>query len=325
VTIPHRNILVIVNPAAGPRDQGARDAFLRARSSDREPRVEVRYTSGPGHARRLAGAAEAQGFDLVAVAGGDGTVMEAASGIVDAGSRLTLAQLPVGTGNLLAGALGVPQDLEQAWDLLYAGEVQSFDLGYLPDHDRHFGMLAGAGYDARIVDAPREMKARFGFQAYLWTAFTGLFRIPETTIDLELDGRGQRVRGHTVMVVNVGQVHREGLRLGLGPAVTPHDGLFHVIVLRSRSAVGALKIARRVVAQKIGPGSREISVFEARRVSVDTERKLPTEVDGETLGQTPFRAEVARNAARLWVPEGYRPPTPTPTPTPPADTASAAG
>jgi len=317
VTLRHRKILVIVNPAAGPRDQGALDAFLRARSADRDPRVEVRYTEGPGDARRLACAAGGQGFDLVAVAGGDGTVMEAASGIVDAGSNLTLAQLPVGTGNLLAGALGIPHDLEQAWDLLYAGDVATFDLGYLPDYDRHFGMLAGAGYDARIVDAPREMKARFGFHAYLWTAFAGLFRIPETTICLELDGREERLRGHTVMVVNVGQVHREGLRLGLGPDVHPHDGLFHVVVLRSQTAVGALKIARRVFAQKIQPGSRELTVFEARRVRVETQRKLPTEVDGEPLGKTPFRAEVVPNAARLWVPRDYQKPA-----APPASTVA---
>lgn len=301
----HRKLLVIVNPAAGPRDRGTRDAFLTSRSSAASPRIDVRYTDAPGDARRWAARAGREGYDLVAVAGGDGTVMEAASGLVDAGSPVPLAQLPSGTGNLLAGALGIPHDIERAWDLLFGGDAVPFDLGYLPEHDRHFGMLAGAGYDARIVDAPREMKARFGFHAYLWTAFTGLFRIPEVTLHLELDGEPIELRGHTAMVVNVGQVNREGLRLGLGPRVHPHDGRLQVVVLRSTTPVGALKIAGRVFSQRIGGDSREMRVFDARRVRIDADRPLPTEVDGERLGTTPLEAQVMPNAVRLWVPRKY--------------------
>ena len=63
-------------------------------------------TAGPGDARRLAEYGVAQGVDVVAVFGGDGTTMQAAAALV--GTEVALGVIPGGTGNLLAGNLRIP-------------------------------------------------------------------------------------------------------------------------------------------------------------------------------------------------------------------------
>src|SRR5262245_11092839 len=112
----YRRIHVIVNPAAG---QG-RPVLGILNSIFQSAGVEVFTTEKAGDARRLAAQAAQAGVDAVAVYGGDGTLMEAASGLV--GTAVPVAILPGGTGNVGAFELGIPGDLTAAASLLLDGE-----------------------------------------------------------------------------------------------------------------------------------------------------------------------------------------------------------
>ncbi|MBK7217076.1 MAG: acylglycerol kinase family protein [Candidatus Promineofilum sp.] len=73
-------------------------------------------TQRPGHATELAAAAAGEGYDLVAAAGGDGTVNEVVNGLVGAGERASLPMgiIPIGSGNDLAFGLGIRETPEEA-------------------------------------------------------------------------------------------------------------------------------------------------------------------------------------------------------------------
>jgi diacylglycerol kinase family enzyme len=90
------------------------------------------------------------------VAGGDGTLAEAAAGLV--GSALPMAIIPAGTGNILATNLNVPFGIKEATLAALQGTAAPFDVGRLDD-GRIFLLAAGAGYDADLIrDADRELK-----------------------------------------------------------------------------------------------------------------------------------------------------------------------
>src|SRR4051812_16578762 len=132
-------VLLIANPMAARTAHASVSAVanaLRVGGWD----VEVLATGGPGHARELAEYGVANGVNVVAVFGGDGTTMQAAAALV--GTNIPLGVIPGGTGNLLAGNLRIPVSPARAARALLTAVPRPFDLGRM---DRPGGSLSPAG------------------------------------------------------------------------------------------------------------------------------------------------------------------------------------
>lgn len=301
----YRRVLVIINPASGRHDATETRQMIEERCKQEQVAYEVRETQDAGDALKWAQEANNEGFDLVLVAGGDGTIMEAMSGLIKDGSEIPLAQIPLGTANLLARAIQVPTDSEQALELAFAGKAERFDVGYLPNEDRYFALVAGAGYDARLIaDASRELKNVLGFAAYIVTGIKNLFTLRPARITLEIDGQQRRLRAHTIMVVNVGQIDSVGI--ALGPNIQPHDGKLDLVIVSSATVFGALRIAFQILTRQFA-GNSNLQYFSASKVKITTQPALPTQIDGEELGTTPLYVEAVPQGALLIVPQDYQP------------------
>ena len=300
---PYKRVLTIVNPVSGQHDAGRIRELVERELTKRDIEVEVRFTEGEGDALRWAQGAADEGFDLVIASGGDGTVMEAMSGLVKCGCPVPLAQLPAGTASLLARALDVPQNLEKALEVALTGEAVRLDVGYLPTHDRYFALVAGAGWDARLIeDAPRGLKRRIGFAAYIFTGLKNLTNLRRTTIELEIDGKKETRTAHTVMIANIGQIDSVGL--ALGPDIGPHDGKLDAVIVASSTARSVARLTYRLLTRQFS-NYRDLAYIKAERVSVKTSTPLPLEIDGEPIGETPFVAEIVPEGALVIVPQVY--------------------
>jgi len=113
---------------------------------------------------------------VVAVMGGDGTAIQAASGLV--GSGVALGLVPGGTGNLLAGNLRVPTTPLAATELILRGRTRAVDLGRLDRDDgvHYFGVACGDGAAADVMsETPTQAKRRWGIGGYFTTLFTQNF------------------------------------------------------------------------------------------------------------------------------------------------------
>ena len=301
----YRRILVISNPASGRHDPTQTRQVIEERCQQEQMAYEFRETQQAGDALKWAQAAQAENFDLVLVSGGDGTIMEAMSGLIKGGSQIPLAQIPVGTANLLARAIAIPTDQAEALDVAFGGKAERFDVGYLPKEDRYFALVAGAGYDARLIaDASRELKNALGFAAYIVTGIKNLFTLRPARIELEIDGQRRRIRAHTIMVVNVGQI--ESVGISLGPNIQPHDGKLDLLVVSSATIWGGLQILFRILTRRFS-GHNDLTYYSASRVRITARPPLPTQIDGEELGTTPLYAEAVPQGALLVVPQEYQP------------------
>ncbi len=147
---PAMKVLLIVNPSASSVTARTRIVIQKALSADH--RLEVSATTRRGHATRLAQSAANDGIDVVVVLGGDGTLNEAANGLV--GTDTALAALPGGSTNVFARTLGLPDDpVEATGALLDAIDVASIRrVGLGSVNDRHFLFHAGVGFDAAVVE-----------------------------------------------------------------------------------------------------------------------------------------------------------------------------
>ncbi len=164
---------MIFNPAA----RGEKARRFRRQLDAIGAQCAFKATTAPGDARRLAAEAVRDGFDLIAAAGGDGTVNEVLNGIGDAPdgfARARLGVLPLGTVNVFARELKIPLKVENAWEVLQRGHETKIDLprvefsadGVL--QKRYFCQLAGAGLDARAIElVDWQHKKQVGKLAYV--------------------------------------------------------------------------------------------------------------------------------------------------------------
>ena len=184
-------ILVILNPAA--RSERAGGTWEKIRDL---PAATVQTTSAPGDARSIAEWAVAQGFATVVAAGGDGTINEVVNGI--AGSDIALGILPVGTMNVFAAELSIPNNLPKAWEIIQARHTRRIDL--VRANDQYFVQLAGVGLDAQVVQATsRSFKKNFGPLSYLISAAQIALRAPPKLI---VEHDGIRREGSFVLIGN---------------------------------------------------------------------------------------------------------------------------
>ena len=294
--------LVIINPTAGFKRRPRTMRLIEDHFKHQGTGYEVRETRRQGDALRWARAARAEGFDLVAVVGGDGTVREVVEGLMRSGARIPLALIPTGTGNVTARALFIPIDIRKALNVIASGRAATFDIGYLPEHDRYFVFVAGAGYDAALIhDTSQEMKRTFGFFAYIVNGVKNFFKVRRVTMELELDGKVTRLRAHTIMVINIGTFGK--IKWTMAPDVDPHDGKLNVLVLASRSFWGTFATLLRIIFMRHRYPAMKL--FKASRVRIKTDPPLPVQIDGEALGATPFLAEVIPAGIQLVVPRDY--------------------
>jgi diacylglycerol kinase family enzyme len=208
-TVPYQHIRVIVNPAAGQNEpilNTLNEVFHR-----HELEWDVRITLGPGDATRLAREAVANGVDLVAGYGGDGTQMEIANGVM--GSNTPMAILPGGTGNAMTFELKIPRNLKQAAELIcQSGHRRKIDLGRIGE--RHF---------------MREEKDRLGLLAYPAASLRVLKSLTTVHYRLSLAGREIEDEGLMCYIFNAGSTG--GAELPTPLDISASDGLLDVLIL----------------------------------------------------------------------------------------------
>ena len=302
-----KRMLVIVNPYATTMSDRLKHLVVYALQG--RYRVEAIDTQRRGHATELVVAAASEAFDVVVAFGGDGTVNEAANGLAETGTPLTV--LPGGSNNVFCKMLGIPNDVVDATEhLLHLAdqwEPRPVDLGRV--NGRWFTFAAGVGLDASVVervDRHPHLKARFGAWYYTEAAIVTFLRryvVSPPRLELELGGR--RIGGISAFFQN-GEPYTyfksrpvnlvEGARLDSGDLAgvmltraRPYD----VPTVTFRALSGAARIAKH----------RGISAFAGVRMatvrSVDG-RPVPLQVDGDHLSdETVAELSVGAGALRV--------------------------
>jgi len=295
--------LIIVNPVSG-LTQGVRTGQrLAKRLTERDITCTLRQTQGEGDAALWARTAGQDGFDLIVAVGGDGTVQETAAGLVDAPVKVPLAHVPVGTANVIAIALSLPWRTRMAAEVITQGRVESFDLGYLPKLKRYFILMAAVGYPARVIrDSSRRWKNLFGVLTYLVAGIRHLFLPGHARLEITTDYAPLAIKAHTMLVTNIGRIQQLGFQVA--PGTSPHDGLFDVSIISSRTVWDLLKVFLRLITWR--HKTRALRNFRAARVNVNAYPPLPVQIDGEIMGTTPISAEVVPGAIDMVLPKSYK-------------------
>jgi YegS/Rv2252/BmrU family lipid kinase len=252
--------------------------------------------------RRRADRAVRRGRDVVVAVGGDGAVHEVASALT--GTQAALGIVPMGTGNLLAGNLGIPSRRDEAARTVISGTRRRIDVGRATVDGKSYvvAVACGIGFDADVMDATQSRsKRRWGRLAYFAGAFAARGRVRNVTHEITLDGVRTKTRAAEVMIANFGR-----MAAGLSPRrpVLPDDGLLEVIVMRASGPIRALEATWEALRQTDLGDSAGGHVFraQARKVRIATARPRLVEIDGSVVGRTPVRMSILPAALTVIVP-----------------------
>ena len=294
-------ICVIFNPAA----RGNKARRFRHFLNELSQQCSLKATTGPGDARRFAHAATSIGYDIIAAAGGDGTVNEVLNGIgdePDGFAKTRLGVLPLGTVNVFARELKIPLRLEQAWKVLKRARETKIDLGCVDFVDegrparRHFMQLAGAGLDARAIELVSwKLKKNAGPVAYV---VAGLQALAEKQPRLTVRAGGEKLEGELVLLGN-GKFY--GGPFEIFPGADLGNGRLDVCVFPSVNVASLLGHAPGFLVR------RKLSEPKVRRLRADkfeltSETPAAFELDGEWVGNLPATFSVEPRKLRVVVP-----------------------
>lgn len=290
-------MLLVFNPTAG-RRRGRLDAILRnlrARGWD----VALQETTGPADATRIA-REEAGQYDVLAVAGGDGTLNEAANGLATRGSAViepapVLAVLPFGTANVLAHEIGLGIDEARITDAAAGGRPTQIYLGQA--NGRRFLLMAGVGFDAAVVaGVGTVLKRRLGKGAYVWRMVVELFRYSFPVFTVTIDGVA-----YPCASAIVAKGHFYGGRFVCAPDAKLTDADFQVCLFLS---AGRLAVLRYALA--LGMGGlhklRDVKLVRGRDIRIDGPIGAPVQGDGDIIATLPATLSIVANPITVLYP-----------------------
>lgn len=271
-----RAYLAIINPAAG-HGQGKRLApLLAARFREVGLRIEVLVTPGPGEAARLASEAADDGYDAVIAVGGDGTANEVANGLV--GTSTALALYPIGAGNDLARGLRYPRRLRELPAFLAAARSRQIDVGEL--NGRIFVNAAGVGIDGVVAEGIRGSVRIVGpTLGYLAGALGAIATYRPVRMRSMIDGEARDAR-QLLIVASNGPFFGGGMRPA--PRADLEDGWLDITVADGIGRLATLGALVRLYRGTHANGTT-IRTLRARSVSIQLDRPMPVEIDGEIL------------------------------------------
>ncbi len=305
-------IVVIANPASS-RGGGLKgrqrlvDALDRAVSAETDCSYSIVETTTRGVAVRtgkfvegsgaaLAHQAALEGADVVAAAGGDGTVGEVANGLI--GTETAMAVLPMGTGNDFARTLGIGTDLDLAARTLVSGDCQLIDVGRVV-HGGNFVNVAGCGFDAEVAARINHGFRRLrGTSAYIAAVLQTLVSFHPAAIELEVDGVRHNAK---VMLCAIANAKTYGGGMRIAPGAQLDDGLFDLVLVGDASKTEFLR-AFPSVFKGTHITHPKVTIFRAKSIAIRSASPLPTLADGEEIGTTPVEFEIVPKALTVMVP-----------------------
>ena len=288
-----KRMLLIINPHATSMTPHIRTLVLYALQARYE--VDAVDTQMRGHATELCREAADEGYDVVVAFGGDGTVNEAANGLVGRATPLTV--LPGGATNVFCRILGIPDDVVDATEHLLAVaddfRPRRVDAGRV--NGRHFTFASGIGLDASVVervDSRPRLKARLGEWFYAYAAvstFSRRYLVSPPRVRVEVGGRA--VEAVTVVVQNADPFTffgRRPIRVAEGAGLD--SGTLSLGVLRRATPLEIPTLAVRLLSSRAGSVQRHrqiegFSGVERARVTSATGEPFPLQVDGDHIGE----------------------------------------
>jgi YegS/Rv2252/BmrU family lipid kinase len=284
-----RKIIYVINPISGTRGKSSLQELISRRTREQKIAFSILPTNAAGRYDFLLPLIEKEQITDIVVCGGDGTVSAVAAAL--AGTDIRIGIIPMGSGNGLAFAAGIPRNPSKALDLIFAAKASCID-GFTIN-DRFSCMLCGIGFDARVAHEFARQRSR-GLQTYIRVSLRHFFSIRPHLFRIRLPlppaGRSGEHISFPVeaFFISIANGNQFGNHFTIAPKASLDDGMLDIVIARKTGKLSlVLSVLRQVLGgntiQDIrqGPGKKNILYFRASELSIENGEVAPLHIDGD--------------------------------------------
>ena len=272
-----KRLLLIVNPLSGQAKMNTKLLKVVEIFSSADYSVTVYPTKAKGDATNHCLTLSDNDYDIIVVCGGDGTLNEVITGIMQKGLNIPLGYIPAGTLNEWSSGLKISRNIEIAAKDILTGQRIRLDIGKFGDkyfsYTSSFGAFTSASYSA-----PQDVKNVLGQAAYFFEGIKSLAAIKP--IRLKCSYEQGEVEGEFLFGAISNSMSVGGIVKYDKSAVALNDGQFEVLLIRNPDNL--LKLQPIIDGILKHEFDREgIVFFKTQKLSIETEESLPWTLDGE--------------------------------------------
>lgn len=286
-----RKAVLITNPKAGQFKIRFEQSIKTLHKNLKEYGIEmeVRPTTAPKDATRLARLAAEEKFTDIIVAGGDGTINEAVQGLVGTDLRLTV--WPRGTANVLGKELAMPVNPKQLAQLIAKGKSFKLHLGCAEKEStkekNYFFLMAGIGLDASIVSQVNPaLKKQVGKAAFVYSGLTHLAAWQPDSFKIEIEGKT-----YDATFAAIGKAPHYGGNLSITPRAQLDQPEFEICLINSTNRLRYLQLLTYAIYNGASDNQDDIRFFKTTK-ALATGNTL-VQADGELIGHLPMSFSIA--------------------------------
>ncbi len=241
-------------------------------------------------------------FDLIVVAGGDGTLNEAINSIARLNKKVKLGYIPTGTVNDVAHSLKIPKNIKKAVNVILNGQEFQHDIFKMNDHYGIYVCCSGLFTESSYA-TNQNNKKKLGKLAY------GLYGVKKIftskSINLSLKYQGGKFKGNFAIMLIINSHSVAGFKIN--PKAILNDGLVDVVLIKSKkekinfSAV--LRVAKLFLFGIPKKSSKNVTVLHLDKFEVETSTGTIINLDGERIGDGSFSFETIKEGVNILIPK----------------------
>lgn len=299
-----RKIIYLINPISGTKGKSSLQDLITDRTRRRDIGFSILPTDADGRYDHLLPLIGQEQFTDVVICGGDGTVSAVAAALQGSSTRLGI--IPMGSGNGLALAAGIPLDPSRALDIVFGGKASAID-GLLIN-GQFSCMLCGIGLDGKVAQEFAEQDRR-GLQTYIRVTMKNFFTAHPYPFLLRIPGSdgGESVVDVKAFFISIANGNQFGNHFTIAPRASLQDGLLDIVIARKtnrvrfllsvmRQVMGGYRVKRAVETEHRG----KILYFQTPSLVIENPGEAPLHIDGDPRASSDiFRIEVVPGAIRL--------------------------
>ncbi|MEN9518255.1 MAG: hypothetical protein RLZZ381_843 [Cyanobacteriota bacterium] len=294
-----RSAYLIFNPAAG-QNNPEKDLAKIQTILEPEIQLQIHQTAQGKSAAQLVTHALEKGVEMIIASGGDGTLSKTSEALIGTGIHFGI--IPRGTANAFAAAMGIPQSIEAACEIILAGKTRAIDAATC--NGQPMLLLAGIGYEAEMIaQADRTAKNRFGVLAYILSGIRQLRRIRSFEAEIETEERSLKLQAVAVTIANAAPI--ASILAQGGTDVVADDGLLDITLITSGDRMSFIAAILKLLRSGFNHTTvkREDVVYQrVKRIRVSTKPRQKIVVDGNLRGKTPVDVECIPNGLTILAP-----------------------
>ena len=295
----NRNIIYFINPISGTKNKDALLQLIEKKTREQKIPFQVLHTNASGDYYYLKEKIQKEGITDIIICGGDGSVNQVAGSLL--GIRINIGIIPMGSGNGLAFAAGIPSKAAKALDIIFNGKASYIDGFYI--NESFSCMLCGLGFDAQVAHDFSIHPSR-GLTTYVKLTIRNFIKARFYPFTITANNTTIQTNALFISIANSNQF---GNNFTIAPKASLNDGLLDIVVVNK---MNKLKMLFYILKQiRVGKAElisgkkiqhQGIQYFQAKNIVIENPSVAPLHIDGEPAEtSTELNIKIIENAFRL--------------------------